>query len=134
MKLLVIFIWLVYILSEVFVHEYIIEVKKKRPFYLHFFLQRGIAAILHGVLYLWLCFEAQGIETSIKNYLPLFVIQVSSFWILFDLGLNLLRGKDWWYKGKNSGWVDRLSVYIYWPLKTIALITALIIIVKFLQN
>lgn len=121
MKLLVIFIWLVYILSEVFVHEYIIEVKKKRPFYLHFFLQRGIASVLHGVLYLWLCFESYGVETSIENYIPLFIFQATSFWILFDLGLNLLRGKKWYYKGKNSGWIDNLPPPIYYTLKIIAL-------------
>lgn len=134
MKLLIIGLWLAYIIAEIFIHYYIIEIKKKRPFYLHFFLQRGIMAILHGVLYLWLCFERYGIETVMKDYLPLFLFQVTSFWLLFDLGLNLIRGKEWRHKGKNSGWLDKIPFKLYWGLKIIAFTIALIFIVIFLQN
>jgi len=113
--------WLLYILAEVAIHYYIIEVKKQRPFYLHFFLQRGIASIVHGVL-----LDVQ----NMSEYLPLLALQVTSFWILFDLGLNISRGKPWHYKGKNSGYIDRLPNTIYWTLKIIALCTMLILSVN----
>jgi hypothetical protein len=118
------YLWLLYILIEIGIHYYIIEIKKSRPFYLHFFLQRGIMAILHGVLL---------DVDSWEEYMPIFLFQISSFWIFFDLGLNLMRDKKWWYKGKNSGWLDRLPVGIYWVLKSIVFIVFIITFIKNLQ-
>lgn len=43
--------------------------------------------------------------------------QVSSFYLLFDLILNILRKKPIFYRGKNSGELDKLPDTKYYLLK-----------------
>jgi hypothetical protein len=117
-------IWLLYILLEVVTQWWLITYKKWKPIYINLFLLRGMASIFHALL-----LELMGaIElNSMRDYLPVLLFQTTSFWILFDLGLNLLRGKKWYYKGKNSGWLDSLPPSIYYTLKIIAVCTLLML-------
>ncbi|MEM5811094.1 MAG: hypothetical protein QXP66_04325 [Candidatus Aenigmatarchaeota archaeon] len=57
-----------------------------------------MASILHGIF----C-NVQDLE----QYFYLVVFQTSSFWLFFDLTLNLLRKKDIFYLGENS-LIDKL--------------------------
>lgn len=91
-----------------------IEKKKSIPNYLQSFLLRGMASILHGI--------AVGVLNSVE-YAILLIFQCGSFWILFDVALNLLRGKSPIHKGKNN-LIDRLEDDIYFVLKCVVLIAA----------
>lgn len=112
--------WLLFILAEVLRNYILIEKYKTRPDYVKSFLIRGIAAITHASL-------VMGVENW-SEAVPVLLFQTTSFWLLFDPALNLLRGKELMYRGKNSGWLDKLPVKIYWSLKFIALITFLILL------
>lgn len=96
-------LWLVFIAAEVYRNYRIIEINKGKPSYLHSFVVRGMAAVVHGVL-----FDPH----NIYDYLPIFIFQVTSFWVLFDLILNYMRGKPMLYIGKQSGWIDRGFAWI----------------------
>jgi hypothetical protein len=115
-------IWLIYIIAEILIHYWWIEIKKSRPNYFVVFIIRGIAAIIYGAY-----IDVQ----NLTEWLPVITMQVCSFWILFDLGLNLLRNKPILYKGKNSGWLDKLPNSIYYTLKIICLIILIIIGIKY---
>jgi hypothetical protein len=105
-------IWLLYIAIDATINYWWIEVKKKRPDYLLMFIARGIFVILYGVY-----IDIQ----NPREWWPILAFQLSSFWIIFDLLLNSLRGRNLLYKGKNSGWIDRLPSWIYYPMKLVAL-------------
>lgn len=73
----------------------------RKPNYLLMFVLRGIAAILHGVL-----FNPQ----NMGDYWPVLLFQVTSFWLIFEIALNIVRGREIFYydmKEKDSGWLDR---------------------------
>lgn len=51
------------------------------------------------------------------------LFQITSFYLLFDLTLNFLRGKRWDYRGKDSGvFFDKLSKRKYYLLKGACLV------------
>ena len=111
------FLWLLYILFEARLQAYLIDHKGWKPNYIQLFITRGIVSILHGVI----------LDTQAGwEYPVLVVFQTTTFWIGFDLLLNLFRGKPWNYKGKDSGWLDSLPDDIYWAGKVSALIGAII--------
>jgi hypothetical protein len=104
--------WLIFIVVDILLNWQMIR-RGVKPIYLVSFFYRGITAILHG-----------GLIMNVHNwrdYWPVFVFQTTSFWILFDLGLNLLRGKPWWYKGASSGYLDRIPTSPFWVLKLLAI-------------
>jgi hypothetical protein len=77
----------------------------RKPNYLMMFVLRGAAAIIHGVL-----FNPQ----NMTDYWPLFLFQVTSFWLIFEIALNIVRGREVFYydrKEKDSGWIDRLFAW-----------------------
>jgi len=114
-------LWIIYILAEVLIQSYLIDKKNWKPVYFQLFVIRGMAAIVHGIY----------LDVSPETYLPVIVWQVCSFWILFDLGLNIARGKAWYYRGKTSGWLDRIpSGVIYWAGKVIALTAGSIALIQ----
>lgn len=110
-------IWLLYILTEVIINWYLIEKKKTEPNYLQLTMIRGIAFILYGVL------------VDVKTYteiIQLFLYCTASFWLLFDIGINLFRRKHIFYLGTNAK-IDnfgRLYPYIYWTIKSTYIILA----------
>jgi hypothetical protein len=88
-------------------------------------LVRGMAAVLHGALFFPSGFYFHGRpvwELSwgelLAIYVPIFLFQGTSFWILFELLLNILRKKlslniyseqsilYYDHKEKDSGWID----------------------------
>lgn len=112
-------LWLVYIASEVTIQAHLIG-KGWKPNYIQLFILRGAASIVHGAII--------DVE-SFGEYFWLLAFQVTSFWILFDLGLNIVRGKELFYKGKNSGWLDKLPWDVYIILKGIAAVVCLTLII-----
>jgi len=91
--------------------------KGRKPDYLVMFILRGCAAIL----YLSCVWDAQGgyhLIEDVVNLTPLVMFMVMSWWIFFEAGLNVVRGRvkqlGFW-KGllyfdtveKDSGWIDR---------------------------
>jgi len=117
-----IILWFVFIVAEAYRNYRIIEVNKSRPDYLHSFVVRGMAAIGHGVL-----FDPH----NMADYLPVFILQVSSFWVLFDFALNYMRKKPLLYIGAKSGWIDRFftwvgSEYILGVVKLLTLVVCIL--------
>lgn len=116
--------WLIYILLEAVIQFKLIS-KGNKPNYLQLFIIRGMAAILFG-----------GIVMNVTNWQDGFILlgwQICSFYVLFDIILNCLRKKKWNYKGKESGWLDSLSYPIYYTIKLLTLIFAIIFYLKGLQ-
>lgn len=83
--------------------------------YLIVFFFRGIAAILHAIIYQIPESFGYG-EELFWQIAPLFVFQTTSFWIFFELFLNIFRHRrSLDYNGllyfdrkeNNSGWIDR---------------------------
>lgn len=106
----------------------------KRHYYIIFILRAG-AAIVHGALFI----------NDYKGYWyywwPVLLFQVTSFWIFFELLLNI-----WWNryhkdprekrallyydrKEKDSGWIDRFFAWTGPAMHTTAKILALAIMI-----
>ena len=114
-------LWLVYILLCVAYNYVKIEKRKKRPDY----LVANVWRVFFGAVFLIASnpnFDPVGNPFTIIQALPFSVFQVTSFYILFDLLLNLLRGKKWNYKGKASGYLDSLPMWAYYTLKIVCLV------------
>lgn len=109
-------LWFLFIALEVARNYYMIEKQKTVPNYLQSFILRGIASILHGI--------AVGVVNT-KEYAILVIFQCCAFWILFDLALNLFRGKSPIHKGKNN-LIDRFADDIYWIFKCLAALAGFI--------
>lgn len=116
MKTFYFILWFLIIELEVWRNYYIIEVKKQAPSYLLSFILRSMAAIVYGIL-----FNPQ----NFNDYSPILIFQVTSFWIVFDLSLNILRDKEIFYTGHESGWLDKLGkiplLYLFLKLSAFAL-------------
>ena len=96
-------IWLLFIVAEAYRNYRIIEIGNSRPDYLQSFVLRGMAAIGHGVLF---------DPANMGEYLPVFIFQVSSFWVLFPVVLNYMRQKPLLYYNTTSGWIARVFAWI----------------------
>jgi len=75
--------------------------KGRKPNYIQMFVIRGMAAIAHGILFN---------PHNMWDYAPVFVFQITSFWILFEIGLNIVTKKPILYydrKEGDSGTIDR---------------------------
>ncbi len=109
-------LWLLPISGNIYLDR-----KGRKPFYLAMFIIRGIAAICHGVL-----FNPQ----NTADYLPVFIFQVTSFWLLFELGLNILQKRPLLYydrKEGDSGWIDRFFAFVGPTWHAVAKFCALIV-------
>lgn len=98
-------IWLIPIAANV-----IADAGGRKPNYLAMFFLRAFTFIIYGVLwtlptYGW-----------ILRWLPVAVFQLTSYWLLFELGLNIAynirenENRSLLYfdqKEKDSGWIDR---------------------------
>ena len=109
-------LWLIFIALEIARNYVLIEKLKLRPHYGHSALIRfGFGAIFlfkrHPE------FDPLGDVTTIFPAVVYALFQWTSFYLLFDLILNLLRGKTADYQGKNSGMTDKLSKTNYFLLK-----------------
>lgn len=131
MTTFILLLWLIPIAVNVYVDR-----NGRKPDYLKMFVLRGIAAILHGVLFdVVVGYFPDNLHTySIWGlfmlWLPLLTFQVTSFWIIFELALNKVRGREWLYfdrKENDSGWIDKLFDWLGNGAHLFAKIAALII-------
>jgi hypothetical protein len=90
-------LWLLPIAGNVYLDR-----NGRKPNYLQMFIIRGFFAILHAILFN---------PHNTLDWIPILTFQVTSFWIFFELGLNIVRGNDWLYyddREHDSGVIDRL--------------------------
>lgn len=98
------FVWILLVVIQSFVHFYLIEVKHSKPFYLLWWIIRGIASILHGVAFDVL---------NMQEFWPILSFQLLSHFVVFGPLLNILRKPfvpkmHFWYTGEHSGWTDAI--------------------------
>jgi hypothetical protein len=112
MTTLILFLWLIPIAINVYIDRH-----GKKPNYGIVFTIRGIAAILHGVLFDvvvgWFPpnLHLYSVHELFLMWLPLLLFQVTSYWIIFELAINRVTGKEWLYfdrHEKDSGWIDKI--------------------------
>lgn len=112
MKTFMFCLWLIPILVNVYIDR-----NGKKPNYLIVNTLRGMAAIVHGVLFDLAC-HIFPVEWSHYTYwetflifLPLIIFWTTSYWIIFEAVLNKVRGKEFFYFDTvehDSGLIDRL--------------------------
>jgi hypothetical protein len=123
--LLILFVWIIFILADAFVNFYQIEKVKTVPNYYQSTIIRGMASILHGIL---------ANSQSLDDFKWLFLFQITSFWLIFDLTLNKLRKKPLFYVGSNS-LIDRFfrkkPVWILVFAKVVAVFVAILSFIKY---
>lgn len=86
--------------------------KGRKPNYLAMFCVRGFCAIVHGVL-----FDPR----NTTDYLPVFLFQITSFWLFFELALNIIWKRSLLYydkKENDSGWIDGFFYWLYRKLES----------------
>ena len=108
-------LWLFYIIIDAIANWYMIEKKKSVPDYLPMTLFRGLMLIVIGSLVF---------HTTLENVWQWILFSTTSFWLLFDILINLLRGKNIFYRGENSA-VDKFGrkyPAVYFILKLTALL------------
>lgn len=108
----ILLLWLIPIAVNVYLDR-----NGRKPDYLQMFILRGIAAILHGVLLDIVCdvfpenLWSYSVWQLFLIWLPLLLFQATSFWILFELALNIVRKRELFYydrKEDDSGWIDQI--------------------------
>jgi hypothetical protein len=100
--------WLLVIGGNVYLDR-----KGRKPHYLIMFLARGFCAIVHGSLLFT--------PNNWKDYAPVFVFQITSFWLFFELALNIVRKNPLLYydkKENDSGWIDGFFYWLYRKLES----------------
>lgn len=112
------FLWLLFIAWEVRRNYRIIEVHKESPDYLNSFFVRAFFGLVA------LALMSGDYDPFMEWYhsLPIVTYEVTSFYLVFDVWLNVRRGKAWNYRGKNSGWLDKLPIHFYYVLKVVCLV------------
>lgn len=121
-------IWQLYVSFDVWINYRIIEVNDSRPNYLLMNIVRGVAFVLYGRFFWDLSIDLQA--------LYVFLYCTTSFWLLFDLGLNLARRKHPLYIGQHSGWIDQYGFkypVVYYLGKLLALAALIFSIAKIYQ-
>ena len=122
MKLL---IWLIYPIIEASLQGYLIQKANWSPNYLQLFIIRGFWAIIFGGVILQL-------EYGFIQFAIWLTWCTTSFYIVFNPLLNKLRGKPFDYRGKESGWLDKLLKHdlAYWAFYSICVLLAVISLIK----
>lgn len=118
-----ILLWLGFVWFEIGRNYFLIEGLEIRPHY-------GISAFIRfiaGGLFFFHAYPDPATAGFISIVYGLF--QWTSFYILFDLILNKLRGKDWDYRGKNSGSLDKLPDTKYYLLKAGSLVVLILTLI-----
>ena len=112
MKTFILLLWLIPIALNVYVDR-----DGRKPNYLQMFVIRGFAAILHAIILDVVCdvfpdnlWRYNAIEL-ILIWMPVFLFQITSFWILFEIFLNIVRKRELFYfdrQENDSGWTDQI--------------------------
>ena len=133
MTLLPLIGWLLYIATCVWYNWHLIEVRKKRPNYTKAIIWRCFWGL---VFLIWANPDfdpANHFWLQIWSVLPTAVYEATSFYLLFDPGLSIARGLGIFYRGKDSGLLDKSPLWVYYSLKilcAIALPISTIILLK----
>ena len=111
-------LWLLPIFGNVYLDR-----TGRKPNYLIMFILRGMAAILHGILFN---------PHNLYDYLPIFLFQITSFWLLFEIFLNVIRHKPLLYFDNvehDSGWIDKIFSKLGYTFHAFAKVLALAVCV-----
>ena len=125
--------WLSYIASCIAYNWYRIEKRGIEPTYFNSNWARGVFGIV-GLVITYPYFDPLGDYTTIWKAMPVVGYEMSSFYLLFDPILNILRGKPVLYRGKTSGYLDKLGTTYYITLKVFTLIILIITIYALLRG
>lgn len=121
-----IIIWLAFIVVHAFYDKRNFGKKKESPVYIASFLVRGGIAIVHAALFDILEIRPMPDTMYWKPlviwWAPILIWQVSSFYLFFDPFLNYIRHLKVSYRGKTSGWLDKMNDTEYLILKAFCLI------------
>ncbi len=128
-------LWLIYPILEAIIQGLMFRYIKgfdphKEPMYLR--LIRGTVFFTWAI---WFQYQYNLKEHLMEDWNSLWFIiimvtfSMTSFWIIFDLVLNLMRGKRWDHSGTESGYLDNLdevsqTFYLMW--KVVALVAAIV--------
>ncbi len=77
----------------------------------------------------WIVYLVHGISWPA---LSLAVGLFAMYWLIFDLGLNKRRGKDWWYRSKE--WYDQVlpaNKYVAISIKIVLMISGYVLSLVF---
>lgn len=123
--------WLIFVILEIVRNYVLIEVLELRP---HYGWNRAIRFFAGFV---WLIamypeFDPLGDYTTLWGAAKYGAFAGSSFYLLFDVSLNLLRKKPWNYRGKNSGLTDKLGLPYYYLLKIASLLVLVLSLIAIL--
>lgn len=108
--------------------------KGAKNWYLAVFGIRGFASVAHMFFIVppnLMPWTLSGLDLLIV-WLPMFIFQVTSFWIFFELWLNIYQKRTLLYfdtKEKDSGWIDRFFAWAGHTWHAIAKLMALILLV-----
>jgi hypothetical protein len=115
-------IWAIYIFLDALINWWWIEHKRQVPNYIVLTITRGWFLIIVGILY--------DINEFNIGWWMLFC--TTSFWVMFDPTLNIMRNLNVFYIGTNSK-IDSIGLrypVLYWIAKVIALILVVISVNK----
>lgn len=109
--------WPAIIAITVSLNWYRITIRKKKPYYFASNWSRGVFGFACLVLMTVKDgFDPAYLSTWLPAIPPIMYI-LSSFGLFFDPGLNIARGKEIDYEGKDSGWFDSLKKPLYYLVK-----------------
>lgn len=92
--LLPLLVWLLFVVVITGMFYAIIEVYNRTPFYHAWFIVMSMAAILNGIM-----FNPQ----NFYEWWPVLVFQISSYWVILNPLLNILREMNFWYILADAG-------------------------------
>jgi len=120
--------WLAYPVLEALIQGFLFKFRvgyghtKGDAFYLILFIIRGIACIIWGIL----------IDTQVGYFIPLVGWCAGTHWLIFDPLLNKLRGFDWNYEGKFSGWLKSIPASLQLIIAIVISFLSYIYLIKML--
>jgi len=100
--------------------------------YLQVFIVRAIVAIVHGAWMLPTDFyysDANALQLLLV-WAPYLIFQITSYWIFFELQLNIYRKRALLYydtKEKDSGWIDEFFAWAGREVHFVAKVMALVV-------
>jgi hypothetical protein len=115
-----------------------------KPNYLKVFTLRAMAAVIHGLLFAPRDWYAYVNEYHWSLGVAVFLFQITSYWLVFEIGLNIVRKRiqqlGFWkgvlyydQKEGDSDWIDRFFKWAgptyYITAKSMALIVCILSII-----
>lgn len=110
--------WLGFIVLEVIRNLILIDYKKIRPNYPGAAVFRSFFGLVCAII---MCPEWDPLGGNFTVILPYIGFELATFDLIFDPALNLVRNKPIFYKGKNSGIMDKLPNWAYFAINGLSL-------------